>query len=572
MGNDKTLEIILKAKDEASKVLSNFSKNTKTLGTTLTTIGKKVAKFGIGVAAVATGLGYAFKKIMTATTNLSIEFGESFSKMNVVFQNTQDEAKNMSDNLAKSFDLSRKSITGMIADTGDLLTGFGYTEDGALALTDQIITLGGDLASFSNISGGTEEAVTRLRKGLLGETENLKALGIVVNETLMKQKALELGYNTNIKSLTEQEKIQLRYAIAVDQSKNALGDYSRTQDSLANRQRAFSSAMEDTMMSIGIALEPVKTKILDFGASALTSFNDALPSIIDFGEELAKVAVTGEKTSESINALPEPLQRMANTMLDTTVVISGMTTNIKKFAKSVKESESVKKVLDIIKKSFSKVWVEVKKLWEALKPYTPMLKILGTIVGIFLLGAFVVFTTALQVIIILVTSFLDMMRETWEFIDTYLIQAIKTDIKNALETAGDSFEWLKDTVKSVFDSIMGFIQPAIDAISNLFGKLDGIKSKAGDILGDIGNSIGSFFGGGKATGGNVSSARSYVVGERGPEIFTPNHSGVITPNNNITNGTTININVSGNQLLDRDSGKKIAEAIFKDFKLKTNLA
>jgi phage-related minor tail protein len=38
---------------------------------------------------------------------------------------------------------------------------------------------------------------------------------------------------------------------------------------------------------------------------------------------------------------------------------------------------------------------------------------------------------------------------------------------------------------------------------------------------------------------------SYLVGERGAEIFTPSSSGFITPNNRLGGGTTINLNVSG---------------------------
>lgn len=46
----------------------------------------------------------------------------------------------------------------------------------------------------------------------------------------------------------------------------------------------------------------------------------------------------------------------------------------------------------------------------------------------------------------------------------------------------------------------------------------------------------------RATGGPVSSNSSYLVGERGPEIFTPNQGGKITPNNAMGGSITININ------------------------------
>ena len=47
----------------------------------------------------------------------------------------------------------------------------------------------------------------------------------------------------------------------------------------------------------------------------------------------------------------------------------------------------------------------------------------------------------------------------------------------------------------------------------------------------IANAIGSAFGGAKAAGGSVLGSRSYLVGEEGPELFTPGGSGFITPNN-----------------------------------------
>jgi len=571
MDNNKTLEIILKAKDEASKVLSNFSKNTTKLTGTLKTVGKKVALFGVGVAAVTTGVVLGFKKIMEKTTDLSINFNENFAKMNTVFEGVEGKAKEMSDRLSGSFAISQKGITGMIANTGDLLTGFGFTKDGALDLTDQIITLAADLNSASPDILNTEEAVDKLRKGFLGETENLKSLGIIITQNAMKQKASEEGLSTNLKTLSEAEKIQLRYKIAIDQSQNSIGDFDRTSDSVAKTQQRFKVQVEDTMTTIGTELEPVKRKILDFGASALSSFNDALPSMIDFAGELVNVAKTGEKTNETVSDLPAPLQKMADHLLIVTVTVRKAIDKIKEFIKKVQESETVNAILTLIKEQFEKLWEKVKELWEALKPYTPMLEMIAKIIGGVLLGAFLWFMAALKWNITLLVSFLDMFRGIYNFIKEHFIGAIKDDIKKALETAGNAFEWLKETVKGIFESIMGFIQPAIDAISNLFGKLDGIKNKASDVIGNIGSGVKSFFSGGKATGGAVSSSRSYVVGEKGPELFTPNGSGVITPNN-ISNGTTININVTGNQLLDRNSGKIIAEAIFRDFKLKTNLA
>lgn len=52
-------------------------------------------------------------------------------------------------------------------------------------------------------------------------------------------------------------------------------------------------------------------------------------------------------------------------------------------------------------------------------------------------------------------------------------------------------------------------------------------------------------GGARASGGPVMGGKSYLVGERGPELFTPGASGSITPNNALGGGANITVNVNG---------------------------
>ena len=52
------------------------------------------------------------------------------------------------------------------------------------------------------------------------------------------------------------------------------------------------------------------------------------------------------------------------------------------------------------------------------------------------------------------------------------------------------------------------------------------------------------FRGARAAGGPVAPGGSYLVGERGPELFTPSSSGNITPNDALS-GANITVNVQG---------------------------
>lgn len=64
--------------------------------------------------------------------------------------------------------------------------------------------------------------------------------------------------------------------------------------------------------------------------------------------------------------------------------------------------------------------------------------------------------------------------------------------------------------------------------AKIFKDIDALLNKKGDGKGD--SLIGAIFGGARASGGPVAAGTSYLVGENGPEMFTPRSSGTIIPN------------------------------------------
>ncbi len=73
----------------------------------------------------------------------------------------------------------------------------------------------------------------------------------------------------------------------------------------------------------------------------------------------------------------------------------------------------------------------------------------------------------------------------------------------------------------------------------------------------------------RANGGPVSAGGSYIVGEKGPEMFTPSRSGTIIPNNamgGVTNNIVVNVDASGTAVEGNDAesnqfGEQLAAAI-----------
>jgi hypothetical protein len=76
---------------------------------------------------------------------------------------------------------------------------------------------------------------------------------------------------------------------------------------------------------------------------------------------------------------------------------------------------------------------------------------------------------------------------------------------------------------------------AADLARTFFG--DFAKSgKVGGMAGEALSWIGGLFGGARANGGPVTGGMTYLVGERGPELFTPSTSGAVLPNHVLGQG------------------------------------
>lgn len=162
---------------------------------------------------------------------------ESASKFAVTFSDVTRQATQAVGELDKSFGLSADSAQQALANTGDLLSGFGFTQEAALDLSLEVQKLAVDLASFTNVQGGATVAAEALTKGLLGEREMMKQLGIAILEKdVLEQVAINRAKGITFES-ERQAKAIATLEIAMRQSKNAIGDYARTSGSLANQTR-----------------------------------------------------------------------------------------------------------------------------------------------------------------------------------------------------------------------------------------------------------------------------------------------------------------------------------------------
>jgi hypothetical protein len=163
-------------------------------------------------------------------------------------------------------------------------------------------------------------------------------------------------------------------------------------------------------------------------------------------------------------------------------------------------------------------------------------------------------------------------------------QTIATDISQGIQGMIRGTSTLNDMLNNVLNKL-------IDAAFNMafFGNPQGTLG-GGGLFGSILGGLGGIFGGGMmggggyfdpitglgtagpnfglANGGIARGRKTHLVGERGPELFTPGVSGTITPNHALGGSTNIVVNVDasgssveGDEQQGRELGVLISAAI-----------
>ena len=235
--------------------------------------------------------GMAIAKFFKDATKAASDFQESHSKLMTVFKNETDGATQAVNGLRESYGLSAKEATVMLGATGDLLTGLGMTERQALALSQKTQQLAVDLASFTNYSGGAKGASDALTKAMLGERESAKQLGIVIQEKMVQERLAAEGKDKLTGSSLLAAKAEVTLKLAMEQSKNALGDYARTKDSFANTVRKVESSFDDMLVTVGDGI--VKNEGFTSSLRILTeTLNDPAfqQGLAEMAGQLAKIA------------------------------------------------------------------------------------------------------------------------------------------------------------------------------------------------------------------------------------------------------------------------------------------
>lgn len=528
-----TFNIDNKSLNRMDRKIGDLRNNAKAFGANMKSVTDGMVSQGLRLTAFVTlpivGIG-------AAMTKAASDAEETLAKFDTVFQEVGDEANKTALSLSRDFGLSSKAAKQLLGDTGDLLTGFGFTGDMALDLSKNVNELAVDLASFTNFAGGAEGASAALTKALLGERESVKSLGISILEEDVKAKIASLEATGELTNETNRQKKAIAtLAIAVEQSKNAQGDFARTQDSLANQTRIFMARIDDLAVSFGQILIPIVSKMV----VGLTNLAEKFEGLSTNTKEWILISL-------GVIAVLAPMLLIAG-LLGSAILALGSAFTLLKAALIAVRAASLSTIL----------------LWAAI-PIAIGLVIIAA--GLLLDDIWELATGGESAIGTMIESW-----GTWGVFITERIQNAAQWLKffwslstlagegivAAFVSMGDGIVTAFDFVIQQLDIFFNWVDAKVEAISNIGGKIGSFLSGA----------FGDFFGTNEATPG-VSPAQNIAQAATLPAATLPalNRAGGTTVNN-VDVRPTINLEVPAGTPEDQqrilsESAKTASEEVF----------
>lgn len=362
------------------------------------------------------------------------------------------------------------------------------------------------------------ESVTKLFKATGDLTEATKLHQVAMD--LSRAKQIDLSDATRIVTLmlSGNTKELKALGIEVEEGASALDNLAKVQAAVGGQAEAYSKTTQGSLERLSNAYENLQESVGELLASALT------PLIEKFANFLAALP----PVDQMLKNLWQDIQNLLSVIDENTGLITLM-----------------REAWDSVSASFNdNLLPALKELWATLQPYKPFFDALVTVLGTMLVVAIGLVVKVIEGWVLLLIELLS----AWAKVQAFLNEKMMP----IFSAIGDSIA-----------TVVGWVEKLIAALSRL-----NVMSAIGGAAKSAASAVSGLFG--RASGGPVSSATPYMVGENGPEVFVPNTAGAIIPNGALAGGGGITVNINGGIFLDEYGadmiGTKMVERLRSQFR------
>ncbi len=272
----------------------------------------------INAAPVDNGLAQIENKIKSLAATIGLAFGVKelidFGKRSIDAASDLAEAQNVVDTAfgamswkmeqfaataLETYGISELTAKNMGSTYMAMAKGMGVATDAA---SDMAVTLTGRLSDIMSFYNKTQSEVDTIGRALItGETEPLKAIGVVMTQTNLSAYAMAQGFSKTYAEMSSNEQLLVRYKYFLEQTALAQDDFAKTSEGWANQTRLLSERLNEFTTNLGGVIMNVLTPALQFANEAVTFLNDLF-----FGgktEEETTAAKNAEAVTDEVTAV-----------------------------------------------------------------------------------------------------------------------------------------------------------------------------------------------------------------------------------------------------------------------------
>lgn len=253
------------------------SKNTRQISSSLSGLKPLLSK--LAVAASALFSTYALVNFGKEAINIASDIQEVQNVVDVSFEALKGQMEAFADKAIETYGISKLTAKQTGSTYMAMAKGMQIADDAAAEMALTLTGLSADMASFYN----KEQSVTAtaLNSVFTGETETLKAYGIIMTEANLQNFAYTQGINKKISAMSQAEKVQLRYNYVMQQTALAQGDFARTSDGWANQTRILTEQWREFSGTVGTILMNTLLPAVQSLNKAMLWLNSVAQSVLE---------------------------------------------------------------------------------------------------------------------------------------------------------------------------------------------------------------------------------------------------------------------------------------------------
>lgn len=238
--------------DSGGGVLSGFLSQLDVIGDIAS--GQFIANMAVnGINSIIDGITGSIDE----SIGLASDLVETQNVVDVTFEDSASTINKWAQEALNAYGITETKAKQYSSTLGAMLKSMGIADDQVLQMSMDMAGLAADMASFYNLDHDT--AFEKIRSGISGETEPLKALGLNLSVANLNAFALEKGMTKTFDKMTQAEQATLRYQYLLEATKDAQGDFARTGDSFSNEMRKLQTNLDRIKTEFGKGLLGVVT-------------------------------------------------------------------------------------------------------------------------------------------------------------------------------------------------------------------------------------------------------------------------------------------------------------------------